>query len=304
MSRQGFMLRCLCRGAALLLLSSLAWPQAATSQQASTKIPSVGLPGRLTEVVLPAPELEVRARDAKDPLVLRITRVAPHGDAFRYDFEYVGLEPGKYDLRDALRHKDGTPISTESGAKDAVPSIPVEVQTILAAGIVKPHPPQPVPLPSFGGYRRLLIAAGVAWLFGAFLILFGWRKRQLARAAAEWKPRTLAERLRPLVESAVAGKLSREERAQLELGLVAYWRRKLALEDTEPALSMVLMRDHAEAGPLLKSLEAWLHMPVAPVNVDLQSLLAPYRNLPADAIPEIDAARAAVSSRATSATRR
>ncbi len=289
------MFRDLRRVAALML--ALALPLAAAPQADSAKLPSVGMPGRLTEVVLPAPELEVRARDPKDPLVLRITRVSAHGDAFRYDFEYVGLEPGKYDLRDALRHKDGTPIRIESGAKDAVPSIRVEVQSVLAAGVVKPHAPQPVPLPSFGGYRTLMIAAGVAWLVGAFAILFGWRKRQLARAAAEWKPRTLAERLKPLVESAVAGKLSREERAQLELGLVAYWRRKLALEDKEPALSMVLLREHAEAGPLLKSLEAWLHMPVAPVNVDLQSLLAPYRNLPADAIPEIDASRAAVSTR-------
>lgn len=297
MTSRGFMLRNLCRVAALVLLSTLAWPQAATARIGSSKIPSVGLPGRLTEVVLPAPELEVLARDPKNPLVLRITRVSPHGDAFRYDFEYVGLEPGKYDLRDALRHKDGTPISTESGAKNAVPSIPVEVQSVLAAGVVKPHAPEPVPLPRFGGYHALMIAAGVAWLVGVFLILFGWRKRHLARAAAEWRPRTLAERLRPLVESAVAGRLSREERAQLELGLVAYWRRKLGLEDKEPALSMVLLREHAEAGPLLKSLESWLHMPVAPVNVDLQSLLAPYRNLPADAIPEIDATQAASSTR-------
>ncbi len=297
MTRRGFMLRSLCRVAALILLSTWAWPQAANQPVDSTKIPSVGLPGRLSEVVLPAPELEVRARDAKDPLVLRITRVSPHGDAFRYDFEYVGLEPGKYDLRDALRHKDGTPISTASDAQDAVPSIPVEVHSVLEPGVVKPHAPVPVPLPSFGGYRTLMIAAGAAWLAGVFLILFGWRKRQLARAAAEWKPRTLAERLRPLVESAVAGKLSREERAQLELGLVAYWRRKLALQETEPALSMVLLREHAEAGPLLKSLEAWLHMPVAAVDVDLQSLLAPYRNLPADAIPEIEVTRAAASTR-------
>ena len=287
----------LLRAIAIAWVANFALMLCAQENSRAQALPSVGMPGQLTEVVLPGSELEVLATDAKNPLVLRITRVSPHGSAFRYDFEYVGLEPGKYDLRDGLRRKDGTPIVTAKDANDAVPSIPVEVASILEAGAIKPHVPLAHPLASFGGYRTVLIAGGVLWLAGLGLILFGWRKRRLALAAANWKPRTLAERLRPLVANAVAGKLSREERAQLELGLVAYWRRKLSLEDERPALMIVRLREHPQAGPLLSSLEAWLHMPLPPQHVDLEALLAPYRDLPADALPEIDAAQQTSSPR-------
>ena len=72
-------------------------------QVPAPEIPSVGMPGLIQELVLSGSELEVRPRDPKDPLVLRIARVSPHGSDFRYDLEFVGLEPGTYDLRDGLR---------------------------------------------------------------------------------------------------------------------------------------------------------------------------------------------------------
>ncbi len=282
---------------ALAVIATLGGTLRAQENPRAQTVPSVGMPGQLTEVVLPGSQLEAINSDSKSALVLRITRVSPHASAFRYDFEYVGLEPGKYDLRDFLHRIDGTPIVTAGDAEGAVPSIPVEVTSILPPGVVKPHSPEAGSLPGFGGYRALLIVGGAIWLCGLALILFGWRKRRRELAAATWKPRTLAERLRPLVEHAVEGKLSREERAQLELALLAYWRRKLSLEHERPAHMMVLLREHPEAGPLLSGLEAWLHMPEPPENVDLQALLAPYRDLPADAMPEIEAEALAISSR-------
>jgi Ca-activated chloride channel family protein len=44
------------------------------------------------------------------------------------------------------------------------------------------------------------------------------------------------------------------------------------------------MRKHPEAGPLLGQLEAWLHRPGPPEQVSVGALLAPYRDLPADAL--------------------
>ena len=102
---------------------------------------------------------------------------------------------------------------------------------------------------------------------------------------------SLAERLRPLVEGAVAGRLSRIELANLERALLAYWRKRLALESAEPAAAMDAMRKHPEAGPLLAQLEAWLHRPGPPAAVDVPALLAPYRDLPPEAIDLAPAAR-------------
>lgn len=264
------------RGCALLLAALLGAPAHAQDERETT----VGLPARIAELVLPGAELEVAPRRAHDPLVLRITRVSPHGDAFRYDLEYWALEPGEYDLRAWLRRKDGTP--ADLGDVKLAP-IEVRVSSVLPPGQVKPRVPPVAELPSFGGYRALVVASGVAWLVVLMLLLRGGRERA-ALAAEAVRPLTLAERLRPLVERALRGQLSRAERARLELGLVAFWRRKLGLDARRPADALALLHAHAEAGPLLRSLEDWLHRPAPPTEVDLAALLAPYRDLPPDAL--------------------
>ncbi len=238
---------------------------------------TVGMPARIEALVLPGSELEAAPSDLKSPIVLRIVRTYPHGSEFRYDLEFTGLEPGEYDLKPFLHRKDGT-------SSEGLPSIPVSVRSVLPAGQARPHTPGEGEHPSVGGYRTTLIVAGVAWLAGLVAIFRIGRKRRLEEEASRPRPKSLAERLEPLVESAMEGKLSRSERAQLELGLVAYWRRRLGYEDRRPAETIGLLREHPEAGPLLTSLEEWLHRPASRERVDVAALLAPYRNLPADAL--------------------
>src|SRR5678815_98809 len=101
-------------------------------------------PQEIAQVVvagLEAPELEVVAE-----------RVAtwPHGDAFRYDLEFWGLEPGDYDLRNFLRRKNGAP-----DAASTLPAIPVTVKSILPPGMVTPHSPGMGGVPALGGYRTV-----------------------------------------------------------------------------------------------------------------------------------------------------
>ena len=134
---------------------------------------TVGLPGRIEGLVLPGPELEVRPLgDRSRSLVLRIVRVWSHGTAFRYDLEYYGLEPGNFDLRSLLRHKDGSAIGD-------VPAIPIVIRSVLPPGQVLPSEVQPSPAPWLGGYFPLLIGAGVLWALGLLAILLvGRRKRR------------------------------------------------------------------------------------------------------------------------------
>jgi hypothetical protein len=86
------------------------------------------------------------------------------------------------------------------------------------------------------------------------------------------------------VDGAVAGKLSQPQLASLERTLLAFWRKRLRLEHTDPAEAIATLRSHAEAGPLLEQLEAWLHRPGTDRDVDAARLLKPYRDLPADAL--------------------
>ncbi len=273
-----------------------AWPLAALMVAAGARLAgalpqaghesTVGYPAVIEELVLPGSELEAAAQTQKSPIVLRVRSVSPHGALFRYDLEWSGLEPGEHDLGDYLRRKDGT-------STDELPPIPVRVRSVLPAGQVLPHAPETGALPRFGGYRALMIALAVLWTAGLVWILRSRRRRRVAVAGARPRPRTLAERLRPLVERAMAGQLSAAERSELELGLVAWWRRKLDLHDRTPQETLALLRKHAEAGPLLQGLEDWLHRPAPPADVDVARLLAPYRDLPADALELPESAAAA-----------
>lgn len=243
------------------------------SQQPSPPSTAVGMRGELHDLVLPGPELEAKPIERKDPLVLRVVHVWPHGTEHRYDLEYYGLEPGRYDLRDYLERKDGK-------AAMGLPAIPVQVTASLPPGQVRPHPLEPELSPSLGGYRTWMWVAGIGWLLGLALLLFGHRRRRRETALGPPPPRTLADRLRPMVEDAMAGRLDPSRRAELERLLLAHWRTRLGLRDEKPAVALAELKKHPEAGALLRQLEVWLHAPAADRDVDVPALLAPYRDAP------------------------
>jgi hypothetical protein len=260
------------------LLLALLVGQAARGQDSPPRSTStVGMPARIDQLVLPGPELEATPiEDRRTPVVVRIVNSYPHGSAFRYDLVYYGLEPGRYDLKDYLRRKDGSP------AKD-LPSILVSVEPVLPPGQVEPHRLELASSPFLGGYRLLVLIGGITWSAGLLAILLLGRHRRAEAEAVASRPLTLADRLRPLVDAAMAGKLSGGQHAELERLLIGYWRRRLKLEQAAPARFMAVLRDHEEAGPLLRQLENWLHRPAGTAEpVDVAALLRPYQAIPAD----------------------
>lgn len=236
---------------------------------------SVGMTGRIEALVLPGGELEAKpVTDRKSPVILQGVRVYPHGDRFRYDLDYTGLEPGTHDLRQCLRRKDGSPLGD-------LPSIPVVIKQSLPAGQVLPHDLELGSGPKLGGYRVVAAIAGIVWgavLVGLIASFFNTRRAN--PGSQQGKPVSLAEKLRPLVEGALAGTLTQAELANLERGLFSWWRKRLGLENLDPAQAMEMLRQNPESGPLLNQLEWWLHRPGAKGEVDVVALLEPYRNLP------------------------
>jgi hypothetical protein len=98
---------------------------------------------------------------------------------------------------------------------------------------------------------------------------------------------TFAERLRPLVERAAAGGLSADEKAALERMLINHWQRRLGLAGADSGELIARLRQHTEAGALLRALEDWLHRPPGSAKVEVELVLAPYRNLPAQEPEEV-----------------
>ncbi len=245
---------------------------------------SVGVSGHIEQLVLPGPQLSVRPIDSDAPLVVRIVQTYPHGTDFRYDIEYYGLEPGTYNLMDALQQADGTAA--------VGPPVEVTIQAVLPPGQILPHAPEAVGLPGLGGYHMWMTLLAVVWVGGLVAILF-WRRGGKARAVeSSQRPLTLAERLRPLLEQAMSGELPQARHAQLEMTLVAWWRRRLDVDGLPAEEALAHLREHEEAGPLLLQLESWLHQPPdRRAQTDLATLLRPYESLPGSVLDEADVRR-------------
>jgi len=248
----------------------------AATRSVPSGAPTVGMEGRL-EVLLPGTLLEARPVEHKARLVLRVAETRPRGNELWYDLRYIGFEPGSYDLRTNLVRLDGSTVTN-------LPALVVNVAPLLPEkhdGILVEQASSP--LGRLGGYRNLMIAAGVVWALLLIPILWRHRKKQAPAALPPSEP-TLADRLRPLVEQAAAGRLSGDGQAQLERMLLHYWRDKLNLQSLGMAEALQQLRAHAEAGELLRALEGWLHRPPGTTQVDVGRILEPYRTLPKPAM--------------------
>lgn len=238
--------------------------------------PTVGFPTAV-EVWLPGPELAVvPVDDRRTAVTLRIDRATPEKDGYRYTLVYTGLEPGRFDLGGLLRRADGRPA-------EGLPPVPVEVQGLHPPGEIRVHEAAAGPALRVGGYRVALVALGTAWVAGFLGLVAYAARRRRTRPVVPPVPVTFADRLRPLVEAAVAGTATPAQHAELERLLLAHWVRRLGLAGREPAVVIDRLRRHAEAGPLVGRLAEWLHAPPVPGRpADVAGLLAPYRELPAE----------------------
>ena len=273
------------RRIAALVVSVLLLVAGLAAQARDERKAAVGMRMAIEQLVLPGSEVVTAPTTLKAPVALRIVKVWPHGTQFRYDLEWTGLEAGTFDLAKFLVRKDGSPATD-------VPPIAVEVTSALQAGMVEPSELQPTPAASLGGYRTLQIVAAVAWGIGLLAILFVGRRFRRPKQQVVVVP-TLADRLRPLVEAVATGKSDTAAQAELERLLVAFWRARLGLGEAKAVDAIMTIRRHDEAGGLLRQLEAWLHMPEPPRDVDWAKLLQPYRSVTADSFAPIAAAPAA-----------
>lgn len=237
--------------------------------------PTVGAPGRVEGVILPGPELVPKPIvDRLQPVVVRILNAFPHGDSFRYDIQFHGMEPGEYDLTDFLMREDGT----ETGE---LPEVKVEIRSLLPPGQIQPNALSSRWWPGLGGYKTVAIVAVVLWGAGLLALIFVGRKRKIHSAAANRK-QTLAELLKDRLQAATKNELPTDQYAELERMLQTFWRKRLNLNNFPHDEAIRRMRKHEQSGPLMMQLERWMHSPNRDETVDLGKLLEPYENIPVD----------------------
>ena len=253
---------------AVLLLSSLV-TFAATN---STPTRALGIEGRVS-LDLPRPDYRPRPLDDRTELILRIESITPAANQrHRYDFYYMGLEPGNYSLANYLIRPDGS-------HPDELSNTLVQVQAVLPEnhdGRLTSYTPGRFPF--IGGYRVFLGVIGLLWVGGITGFVLSYRKKRVVVEPVVAVPEpTFAERIRPLVEAAAGGKLSLEGKAQLERLLMGFWREKLSLPDLRMAEALARLKAHAQAGESIRALERWLHQRTGISADEVNALLEPYR---------------------------
>lgn len=214
-----------------------------------------------------------RPVDERSPIVLRVASVQRDGQSYLYEIRYIGTLPGRHDLRDYLLRADGEPLAEG-------PPLMVEVKATLPGD----HDGSLDALdfaarPAAWPYRTLALGGIALWLFvTTVLVMRRWLQQQPRLAVAQPGPPSLADQLRPLVEQAIAGRLTTAQQARLEMLLLGHWRKTLQLNDDAPHESLRKLRSDPKAGQLLRSLEAWLHQPPGTQTIDVAAVLAPYRD--------------------------
>jgi hypothetical protein len=236
--------------------------------------PTVGAAGTIEQIILPGTELIGKPLVSGSPIVVRVLQAIPHGDSFRYEIRFFGMEPGKYNLADWLERKDGSSVTN-------LPEIPVEILSLLPPGQIQPNELETGWLPRLGGYRNVMLAAIALWTLVLFGLIFLRRKKPVAAVKTEHQA-TLADLLQARIESALNNQMDQSQYAELERMLFGFWRKRLGLEAEAPHAALIKIKNHADAGPLMRQLETWMHSPGAQGDHDLASLLKPFRNLPAD----------------------
>lgn len=255
----------------MLLVNSL-W-----ADDASSLTVKRGLTARL-QFSHPSPTLQAIPDQSMDAEVLvRLERTGQVENEFRYTLSFFGTVAGNYDLSDFIVQSDGLPLPANETLPAMMASIVSDLPPGRGSNLYEIDDPT-VKAP--GGYRATLFAFAVLWAAVPVVWCFvKWRARRPEQQIPDVSPPTLSDHLRPLVQLASEGRLSVEEQSRLEMLIYVFWQRRLRLPESLVD-ALPVMRRHAEAGGLLRSMEAWIHdgksseAKLDPSTMD--ALLAPY----------------------------
>lgn len=211
-------------------------------------------------------------------VIIRIAEESSLGNGnYFYKIAVIPNKPGTYNLKNYLAPMRATPnakVPSREFTAVSVLSDAEKVNTSLDATF-KPK------APFLNEYDYWFWGVPFFWLLMWIPIMLIGRKRKASQAVTHLVKISMAEQLAPLVNQAAIGKLNRIGKAKLELLLLAYWKKQLCQPGVPMSEAMQVLRNHPEAGALINAVEQWLHRPAGTYEVDVEQLLAPYRNLPA-----------------------
>lgn len=279
---------CLSVSVAMLLLVSMATANQPAANQ-PTKLKKLTVKRGLTaQVQFSHPDASLQSipdQSMDAEILVRLERMGRNQQGFAYTLWFFGTVAGEYDLSKFVVTGDGSALP----ASQALPPIIAKIVSDLPAGRgTNLYEIEDPALKAAGGYRATLITFAVLWLAVPIAWWYlRWNAVRPEPVREVISPPTLSDRLRPLVQQASEGRLSVEEQSRLELLIYMFWQRRLSLPESLVD-ALPVMRRHAEAGGLLRSLEAWIHGESSSKpnlnSAEMHELLAPYQSAAADEI--------------------
>ncbi len=260
---------------AIVCLMNLVPPTRATDQSPTPR----GITGSVT--IAHTGEL-LRAKldqELSSPLILRVTDLTPDlapTAEHRYRIDFIGTVAGTFDLRPLIYHRDGTPaIGLAPMDATIISELPKKFGTDLFTVSAQPAF-------AISHYRTVIAAIAIIWIAIPIVVFVRRliRNRPVALPPPPASAPTLADQLRPLVESAMTDGLSTRDQARLELLVMAFWSERRDFTSLNPAQAISKLRADPEASTLILAIESWLHQrgSVAPRPAhELSTLLDPFR---------------------------
>lgn len=211
----------------------------------------VGLVKRV-KVSLPGELLVAAKVDDKSDAMVRIISTQKLKNGYSYDLEFIGLEPGKYNLVKYLRTA-----STNEFAN--IPEYLIEVssslETDFSGELLDFQKTVPNLTPWYKNLNRGLIVFWVLLL--PAIVLFGRRKKKVEKVI-EVKEKSLNEKICELLAT-LEGKSSKELWQKIEGLIFQHWCQKKDLDGMPMHEAISKLKADDEAGPFILKLEEGLH---------------------------------------------
>jgi hypothetical protein len=225
----------------LLLLISLA---------AQEKSGDVGLTKKLN-VTFPGEKLMAAKVDDKSRAMVRILTAQKSGDGYKYEMEFIGLEPGEYNLIDYLRTENDEPLTFKKHQ--------IEVGTSLAVGFDgELLDYQKTSRNLIPWYKKINYAVMAIWaLLLPVIILYGRKKKKADEIVVE-EEKSINEKIRGLLSS-MGNSSSKELWQKVESLIFQHWCEKKNLQGMPMHEAIIKLKEDDEAGPFILKLEKGIH---------------------------------------------
>lgn len=205
------------------------------------------------KIELPGEKLEAVPVNERAPAILRIDRVEKTERGYRYEFDFVGLEPGDHNVMDYLQ--------TVTGEKPKCDPYIVKVDRKLPEtfrGEITVVP-QRSRLP-FAWYKLTSMILVMLWVICLPLLIFVGRKKVEEEVEPEPELPSLRERLQELLTE-IRGKEGKEAWQRLEAMLIQYLIDTRKVTASKAYEQLLALKKDELAGPVIAEIERCLHAP-------------------------------------------